>query len=404
MKLLYVTNARIPTEKANGVQIVKMCEAFQRQGLEVELWLPTRKQAPEMKDVENIWTHYEVDTPFKLRYLYSPDFIVFERFLPESVLSCLHHLQSLFFAVFALLCSCRYRDALYYTRSVHVLFALILTKAFHRKTVYFEAHEVFGDPKRRGFLRQMSSRLMSWMLRRSDGVIVITQRLHALYREFGLSDRDVLVLPDGIDHKRMQVFGSKAEARQRLQMAKDLKIVCYTGHLYRWKGIYTLAESGKFLPDDYKIYIVGGTKEDLEALRRFVAEHGIQNVVLTGYVPYNQVALYLQAADLLVLPNSGMAKISSDYTSPLKLFEYMAARRPIVASDLPSLREILHHRENAWLVPPDEPQALAEGVSHVTQESALADRLQKGAYRDVAQYTWERRAEKIKCFVAANPA
>jgi glycosyltransferase involved in cell wall biosynthesis len=404
MNVLYITNARIPTEKANGVQIVKMCEAFQRQGLEVELWLPTRKQASEMKDVGNIWAHYEVDTPFRLRYLVSPDFLVLERFIPKGMLSLLHHVQSLFFALFALLCSCLRRDSVYYTRSVHVLFVFVLTKILHRKAVYFEAHEMFGDPKRLGLLRRMFSRLMSWMLRRSDAVIVITRRLRELYREFGLPDKNILVSPDGIDRKRLRVSGSHVEARQRLHIPKELKIVCYTGHLFRWKGVYGLAESGKYLPDDYRIYIVGGTKGDREALQRFITRHDIRNLVLTGYVPYSQVTVYLQAADLLVLPNSGRAAISREYTSPLKLFEYMAAQRPIVASDLPSLREILQHQDNAWLVPPDDPRTLAEGILRVMQEPTLADRLRKRAYQDVARYTWDQRAEEIKRFFETSPA
>ena len=73
----------------------------------------------------------------------------------------------------------------------------------------------------------------------------------------------------------------------------------------------------------------------------------------------------------------------------------MGARRPIVASDLPSIREVLRHHENAVLVSPDDPKALAEGILRAAQDSGLAQRLADTAYTEVRQYTWDARAEKI---------
>ena len=83
------------------------------------------------------------------------------------------------------------------------------------------------------------------------------------------------------------------------------------------------------------------------------------------------------------------------FMSPLKLFEYMAAGVPIVATDLPSIREILHHKENAWLIEPGNPQALAEGIQYLLEDPVFAEHLARGAKRDVQQYTWERRAAAI---------
>jgi len=110
----------------------------------------------------------------------------------------------------------------------------------------------------------------------------------------------------------------------------------------------------------------------------------------------------LFAADALVLPNSAKAKISSHYTSPLKLFEYMASRRPIVASDLPSLREVLRDGENAVLVKPDNPRALAEGIERALSDAELAARIGRQAREDVEQYTWEKRAVNITTFATAQ--
>jgi len=102
---------------------------------------------------------------------------------------------------------------------------------------------------------------------------------------------------------------------------------------------------------------------------------------------------------VLVLPNSAQEPISREYTSPLKLFEYMAAGRPIVASDLPSLREVLSHSHNAWLVPPDDPAALAGALCTVRDDPALGSRLAAQASADIAAYTWDGRARRLAAWM-----
>jgi glycosyltransferase involved in cell wall biosynthesis len=109
------------------------------------------------------------------------------------------------------------------------------------------------------------------------------------------------------------------------------------------------------------------------------------------------VAARLRDADVLILPNRPSA-ISTDFTSPLKLFEYMASGRPIVASDLPSFREILRDGENALLVEAGNPQALVAGITRIKDDPALAARLARQAAADVRDYTWPRRAERLEAY------
>jgi glycosyltransferase involved in cell wall biosynthesis len=89
------------------------------------------------------------------------------------------------------------------------------------------------------------------------------------------------------------------------------------------------------------------------------------------------------------------------FTSPLKLYEYMAAGLPIVASDLPSLREVLRHDENALLVPPDEPAALADSLGRLLTDAALGERLRRQAHADVQGRTWSARAASVLSFLRA---
>ncbi|PIE34542.1 hypothetical protein CSA56_07425 [candidate division KSB3 bacterium] len=401
MKLLYITNARIPTEKAHGIQIMKMCEAFQQAGLFVELLVPFRVQSSRMKEVKKtLWDYYDVDTPFHIRHIPALDFIPLEAILPQKIVLGLYYIQSLLFSLFALFFTWRERDAFYYSRDLQTLFLLCLTKHLHRKAIFYEAHELHGIGEATGVFSSLSHRIMSVILDRVDGMIAITKQLQAGYNKRGIDEGDILVAPDGISAKRLSVSPDKAAARQRLQIPLDRKIVCYTGHLFRWKGVYTLADSAAYLPENWEIYIVGGMESDVAALQRYLGESGVRNVVITGYMPYNAVSSYLSAADVLVLPNSQKARISREYTSPLKLFEYMAAQRPIVASNLPSIREVLCHQQNAWLVNPDDPQALADGMITVMNNVQKAEHLVNNAFQDVRAYTWERRAQQICEFFA----
>ena len=105
----------------------------------------------------------------------------------------------------------------------------------------------------------------------------------------------------------------------------------------------------------------------------------------------------MKAFDICVMPFPWTEHYAY-YMSPLKLFEYMVSKRPIVASDLPSVREILNE-ENAVLVEPGNPNALANGIEKVLSDEELANKIAEKAYEDVQQYSWERRTRRILEFI-----
>ena len=108
--------------------------------------------------------------------------------------------------------------------------------------------------------------------------------------------------------------------------------------------------------------------------------------------------MFLKTADVLVLPNSAKEAISALYTSPLKLFEYMASRKPIVASNLPSIREVLNEK-NSILVRPDDAWALVGGIKKALEDIVLSGRISQAAFENAREYTWEKRAAKIIRFI-----
>ena len=395
MRLFYISNARIPTEKAHGIQIMKMCEAFSQNSAEVILVHPYRVQTKEMKAVTNIWDYYSVDEKFKIICLPSIDLAVLLRIRPKFFERPWFLIQSLSFALVCFLWLLFQKlnyDDIIYSRDHFSLSLISVFKTFMRAHIFYEAH-VFPQSKKK---------LGIFLFSRLDGLIVITQKLKEFYINAGVPFEKVFVAPDGVDLKRFKITSSKEETRRKLGLPLDNKLVLYTGQLFPWKGIYTLAKATNFINTNGTIVIVGGMPEDIENLRRFVIEENIQNVELKGFVWPSLVSLYTKAADVLVLPNSASEEISKHFTSPLKMFEYMASRRPIVASDLPSIREILRDGENAILVEPDNPEALAQGIMRVLEDVELARRISEQAFRDVQNYSWDERVKRIIKFISGQ--
>lgn len=389
-KLIYISNARIPTEKAHGIQIMKMCEAFAKQGVKVELIHPSRVQTKRMREVRDIWSYYNVENIFKLKTLPCLDLAIFFKFLPKSWEKMWFFTQSISYAVIAflwLLFRKLTRDDIIYNRDQFSLSLIILFKRLIRAKVFFEAHK-FPKGKRK---------TVSFLFKRLDGLIVITRKLKELYMREGIAEDKIFVAPDGVDLGMFNNSMSKEDARNELEVPLGIKMICYTGHLYDWKGTYILAMSMKYFSNGGVCYFVGGTEEDISKFKEHVRENEISNVVIVGHVSPKKVSRYLAASDVVILPN--IKKGLSEYTSPLKLFEYMGSKRPIIASDLPSIGEILQNERNAILVEPGNPKALAEGIKRVLEDKELAGRISRQAFGDVQEYTWDKRAERIINFV-----
>jgi glycosyltransferase involved in cell wall biosynthesis len=225
--------------------------------------------------------------------------------------------------------------------------------------------------------------------RRAEGYVTITAGLAgALEERFG-ARAHVAVIPDGVRLDPARAWNPPGRDAPH--------VVGYAGHLYPWKGVDVLLEAIARTPDVAAL-IVGGheVEGDRARLEARVNTLGIaQRVSFTGHVPPAQVPELLRRATLLALPNPPSA-ISTHFTSPLKMFEYMAAGRAIVASDLPAIREVLQHEMNAVLVRPGDPQALSAGIQRLAADPDLAERLARQAFEDVARYAWERRAERLE--------
>jgi len=383
--IYFVANMGLPTIKAHGFQIAKMCEAFAKTGINCELILPKRSRYPNTGK-SSILEYYGIRAPFKVTELGSLNLTSIN--LGLFLNKILFWIQQSSFSR-SLKKYLIDKEGIVYSRDQFSLG--ILDSQKHR--LYWEAHNL---------PRNINSLFYKKILGKISGLVVISQ---GLKEDFGRCYKGpVLVAPDAVDLEEFNLNMSTEEARKKLNLPLDKKLVVYTGHLYKWKGADALLEAAKLITN-YQLPItngkilfvfVGGTEEDVENFRK--KADIIKDVLVLGHQPHPTIPLYLKAADVLVLPNTGKEDISRKYTSPLKLFEYMASGRPIVASDLPSTREILDD-SNSILVESDNAEKLAVEIRNILNNPEPANRICEKALEDVKNFTWSQRAEKILKFI-----
>lgn len=370
MKLLYLANIRMPTEKAHGVQIAKACEAFAAAGAGVELVVP-RRYTPIKEDS---FTYYGIKTPFAIRFLHTPD--VVRSFGRLGFL-----LQILFFGIAA----ARYvRTKAYdvvYGRDEHVLFLVLLLGV---KRVVWESHDGAWN-----FSAQ-------YVARRAERMVVVTHAQKDFYSERGIAAEKIFSTPNGVEVSAFARAEGKESSRRRLGLPADTFLALYAGAFGGWKGTDTLLEASKLLPSPIRVVAIGGYPKQILPLKEKYPD-----VIFIGDRPYRELPANVAAADVLILPNTGRDPVSVSFTSPLKLLAYMAAGKPIVASDLPSVRELVGDTA-ALLVEPDNPRALAAGIEQIAGDKELADRLAQHARERVQGFDWNVRAKRLLAFLAPD--
>jgi glycosyltransferase involved in cell wall biosynthesis len=399
-------HGRFPSEKAASLFAAKSAEAFAKQGKRVVLLVPRRKGV--LKD--DPFVYYGIEKNFDIVRLGIIDFFdskFVSRFAPRVAFwtSFITFSVSAFFYSFFK----TKREDLFYSNETLPLFFL----SFLRCNTLYEMHD-FPESKL-NFFRRFLGR-MRWVLIHNKWKLEETKKLfpetrlvesHRKTKAAVLAKSKYFYEPNAMDLAAFDTNLSKKEARKQLSslglfgmsnesILLNAKIVVYTGHLYTWKGVDALALAAGLSPDTIFIF-VGGTDSDVESFKR---KYGVmENIRIVGHRQHSEIPLWQKAADVLVLPNTAKEKISAYYTSPMKLFEYMASRRPIVATDIPSLRDIVDD-ESVLFVAPDNPKALASGIAEVLSDPQRAEALATHAFDAVLSHTWDKRAERIVHFVS----
>ena len=244
---------------------------------------------------------------------------------------------------------------------------------------------------------------MKRILNKCAGIICVTKRMKDIcINDYKINQAKILVSPDAVDLSVFDIAVSVDSAKEQLNLPKDKKILVYTGNFTTMgadKGISDILKAIKTLNDRQILFVaVGGSGRDIEFYKKETKGSGIDKQVLfLGHTFQKELAVYQKAADILLMPFP-YTEHYAFYMSPLKMFEYMASKRPIIATDLPSVKEILNE-DNAFLIFPDNPQRLAEEIKMVLTNPEQAQKRAQQAFQDVQNYTWEKRTEEILKFI-----
>jgi glycosyltransferase involved in cell wall biosynthesis len=219
------------------------------------------------------------------------------------------------------------------------------------------------------------------------GLVTISPLLRDTYVKLGVPEQKVIVVPGGVD---LLPFDEANEALPRNSKTR-LPKVGYCGSLHEGRGIDTLLESARMLPH-VQFMLIGGSPEDIS---HWKCQGGaLSNVDFVGFIAHSDVPKRLVQFDILCMPYSDSLEASA-WMSPMKLFEYMAAGKAIVATDLPVVREILQYGHNAILCRPDSPGELTAAIRQLCANPELRMALGRQARADVTNYTWKARASQI---------
>ena len=383
MRILYFADIRFPLERANGIQTMETCHALVERGHAVELVVKRDTQNPPRD-------------PFAFYGLPATRKLFIERANAPAGAGTMARVGYLSFALGRALGKAR--ADLIMTRDLGVASFLLRLPRSMRAPLVYESHGYAPDvaaalpdmipsarPPGRAKLDRLRARELS-VWQRADGYVAITQGIVDHMTSVGGTRQRMAVVPDGM----------RTVPADPGPLPVD-PIVGYAGHLYAWKGVDALLRALPLVAQARALIVGGHEREpDLARLKSLARELGVDaRVTFTGQVEPTKVPGLLAQAMILLLPNPASA-ISTHFTSPLKLFEYMAAGRAIVASDLPAIREILRDGETALLVEPADPRSIADAVGRLIEDRAFAQRLARTAHAQASDFTWARRAERLE--------
>lgn len=360
MRLLFATSITFPSRYANRLQVLSMAHSLANQ-LGDNFWLGARRVEPPqwLRDVQ-IFNFWDKKRSIFLAWTYL-------KFARSYNITHIHSREERL-----------------------LLFIMIYNQLFFRMPLQY-SYEMHTK-------EQPLSLASRFVLKRVHHIFVLTSYMKKqICGEEGILSSKVHELPDGVDISRFDVDVDQKEAREKLSLPAEAYIVMYVGRfqtLGKKKGIEIAIEAMQYTTPQTVLVCVGGTKEEIDAYHTLATSYGVEDqVILYSYQSHEMMPYFMKAADVLIAPFPHTTHYAY-YMSPLKLFEYMAAQRPIVASDLPAIREVLDE-STGYLVTPGDPHAFSEAFEYLRKHATYAEAITEEARKNVEQYSWNVRAETM---------
>lgn len=369
MRIALFSTARVPSRTANSIQVLKVCQAFQDLGHMVRLWLPGTEPRVDWAELA-AW--YGVRGPVEIKWC-----------------SAARPLRRYDYALRAVAQAERWGADVYYAWPLQVA-ALTSQRGL---TTALEVHD-----RPQGHLGPLLMRLFL-RGRGAKRLLPITEAMRArLEEDYRIPARPGLVeiAPMGVDLERYRDLPDPGRARRDLGWPEAFT-VGYTGHLYSGRGIDLILQLASLKPQ-VRFVLAGGEPPDVQRWADEAQRLGLRNVAFLGFVDNARLPGIQAACNVLAMPYEQKIAVSGGgdtaaVASPMKVFEYLASGRPMMASDLPVFREVLTDR-NAVLLPPGDVAAWEAALSELQTSAARRQALGDQARSDAARYSWVERARR----------
>ena len=245
--------------------------------------------------------------------------------------------------------------------------------------------------------------VLEWYnLSRASIIVVVSQALKETLVARGVGADKIIVNPNGVDVSKYSPSIDGTEVRNRFKL-NGKAVVGFIGTFGQWHGVVEMCRA---IIRFYELYprhradvvflLIGDGVLLAEAKRLLESSSFKEKVIFCGAVPQNEGAKYLAACDICLSPHVPNPDGTRFFGSPTKLFEYMAMGKPIIASALEQIAEILEHGETAYLVKPGDVDQLASAISALVEDKRLRERIGSNAREEaVCRYSWDGHVGKI---------
>lgn len=368
MHITYLYDGTYPSTGADAWQVLNTVTALSRQQAKVTLICEApRDRAP--LTVDALLSHYDLRGSLELVQLRRP------RGMPRSAHKWWHCRAALRHP------SARASD-LVYSRNLPA----IVTALAHGRRAVYDTYRPW--PQQYRAMRILFERLF----RNPDLLGAFFHSGHArdAYAALGIDPQRLCVAHNGFHPELYRAAPDQAQARAELGLPAERFIVGYTGRLDREKGIEALLDLADAVPDLTVFLAGGGSDDDILARAEATA-----NVTLLPWQKPGRMPTLLSACDVLMIPSSSTALKAGNTVLPMKIFEYLASGRAIVAPRSPDTAEVLTHGENAWLVESDRLDTLVAQIERLRSDPTLREALSRGALESADRLTWDARGEKL---------
>ena len=363
MKIIFVSSCKVPSDMANSIQVMKVCQAFVQLGHKVTLLVPgTQSEAVDL------FGHYGLHTLFDIEWLPARS----RRLFPWKANRRARALSA---------------DLLYAWPIQSAVLGLLAGIPSMLEMHDFPAGR-FGPLWFRLFLTLPGRKRL---LPITDAL-----RRELNHRYWPLPAGQVVIAPDGVDLERYASLPDSESARRSLGLPPAPTVLC-TGHLYAGRGAdLFLTLAAKFSQASF--VWVGGRPTDVETWKSRTTAQSQVNVTFTGFAPNERIPLYQAAADILLMPygrnisGSSGGDIANIY-SPMKMFEYLASGRAILTADLPVLHEVLDETTAVFAAPGDV-ESWESALGGLLADEKRRQSLGQCARSVSQRYAWVERARR----------